>query len=102
MRRAFDAAERASRLGGRSYFETFADIGGIAAGVLALDPGDEDTQEPHGEDEAYYIIEGDGYLRIGGRDYAVRPGMVFLVEAGREHRFHGNTRRLTAAYFFGG
>ncbi|CAI9832525.1 Cupin (fragment) [Nitrosopumilaceae archaeon] len=32
----------------------------------------------------------------------MRPGMVFLVEAGREHRFHGNTRRLTAAYFFGG
>ena len=30
-----------------SYFNTFLDKKSLAAGVLSLDPGEEDTQEPH-------------------------------------------------------
>jgi len=33
-------------------------------GVLFLRPGEKDTQEPHESDEIYYIIAGDGFLRI--------------------------------------
>ncbi len=33
------------------YFHTFIDRESLAAGVLSLGPGEEDTQEPHDSDE---------------------------------------------------
>ena len=49
---------------GNSYFNTFLDKNTLAAGVLVLKPGEEDTQLPHESDEMYYILEGDGFLKI--------------------------------------
>ncbi len=40
---------------GNSYFNTFLDKNTLAAGVLVLKPGEEDTQLPHESDEMYYI-----------------------------------------------
>ena len=37
------------------YFNTFINTESLAAGVLVLQPGEEDTQEPHDSDEVYYI-----------------------------------------------
>jgi len=31
---------------------------------LVLQPGEEDTQVPHASDEVYFIISGDGFLKI--------------------------------------
>ena len=93
---------RAARLGGGAYFDTFLDRASLAAGILVLRPGELDTQGPHGEDEVYYVISGDGFLRVRGRDYEARAGKAFFVPAGAEHRFHGNRRELRALYFFGG
>lgn len=87
--------------GSEEYFYTFIDRDGLAAGVLSLDPGDEDTQGPHESDEVYYIVRGDGFLRIGRKDHAVSAGRVFFVARNKEHFFHGNTERLVALYFFG-
>lgn len=88
--------------GSGEYFHTFIDRGSLAAGVLSLDPGGEDTQEPHESDELYYVVRGDGFLRIGRKDYAVSAGSAFFVARNTEHRFHGNAERLVALYFFGG
>ena len=52
-----------------SYFNTFLDKKSLAAGVLSLDPGEEDTQEPHESDEMYYVLKGNGFLRINKNDY---------------------------------
>lgn len=87
---------------GGPYFHTFINRPGLAAGILVLGPGEQDTQEPHEDDEVYYVISGDGYLRINGRDYAVSKDRLFFVAKNARHFFHGNKRELRVLYFFGG
>ena len=84
------------------YFHTFINRQSLAAGILFLKPGEPDTQEPHDTDEIYYIIRGDGYLKIKQKDYPVSEGKVFFVAKNVRHNFFGNTKDLTVLYFFGG
>lgn len=84
------------------YFNTFINTENLAAGVLVLQADEEDTQEPHDSDEVYYIIKGDGFLKIKNKDYSVEPNKMYFVEKKVEHFFHGNKKELTVLYFFGG
>ena len=84
------------------YFRTFINLQSLAAGVLVLQPGEEDTQEPHESDEVYFIIKGDGFLKIKNKDYPVSPNKIFFVGKEIEHYFHGNKEDLIVLYFFGG
>ncbi len=85
-----------------TYFHTFINKPSLAAGVLVLKPGEEDTQEPHDSDEVYYVISGDGFLKIKDKDYKVSKDKVFFVAKDAEHCFHGNKKELKVLYFFGG
>ena len=85
-----------------SYFHTFINRDSLAAGILLLKPGEKDTQSPHDSDEIYYVIRGDGYLKINKKDYPVSEGKVFFVAKDVEHYFFGNTAELEVLYFFGG
>lgn len=87
---------------GDDYFHTFINKESLAAGVLSLEPGEEDTQTPHESDELYYVIEGNGFLKIKKKDYKISPGKVFFVAKDVEHYFFGNTKKLVVLYFFGG
>ena len=42
------------------YFFTFINKQSLVAGVLVLQPGEKDTQEPHESDEVYFVIKGNG------------------------------------------
>ena len=68
-----------------SYFNTFLNKENLAAGLLVLKPGEEDTQLPHESDEMYYILDGDGFLKIKNKDYSVKKGKVFFVPKNLEH-----------------
>ncbi len=85
-----------------SYFHTFINRESLATGVLVLQPGEEDTQVPHTSDEVYYVIEGNGFLKIKDKDYKVSKDKVFFVAKDVEHNFHGNKKELKVLYFFGG
>ena len=85
-----------------SYFHTFINRNSLAAGILILKPGEEDTQTPHESDEVYFIISGDGFLKIKDRDYKVSKDKLFFVGKDVPHFFHGNTKELKVLYFFGG
>jgi mannose-6-phosphate isomerase-like protein (cupin superfamily) len=85
-----------------SFFHTFINKDSLAAGVLVLKPGEEDTQTPHDSDEVYYVISGNGYLKIKDKDYKVSKDKLFFVAKDVEHFFHGNTKELKVLYFFGG
>ena len=87
---------------GSSYFDTFLNKETLAAGILVLKPGEEDTQLPHESDEIYYVLEGDGYLKIKNKNYSIKKGKVFFVPKNVEHYFFGNKKKLTVLYFFGG
>lgn len=56
--------------------------------------GSVDDQQPHTEDEVYYVSAGRGILTIGGDAVPVEPGSVAFVAAGVEHRFGSITEDL--------
>ena len=87
---------------GNSYFNTFLDKDALAAGILVLKPGEEDTQIPHELDEMYYVLDGDGFLKIKNKKYKLKKGKAFFVPKNTEHYFFGNKNKLTVLYFFGG
>ena len=85
-----------------SYFHTFINRESLATGVLVLQPGEEDIQVPHTSDEVYYVIEGNGFLKIKNKDYIVSKNKLFFVAKDVEHFFHGNISELKDLYFFDG
>jgi mannose-6-phosphate isomerase-like protein (cupin superfamily) len=86
----------------KEYFHTFISRQSLSAGILFLKPGEKDTQAPHDTDELYYILSGDGYLKINKKDYPVSEGNAFFVAKNAVHYFFGNTKELSVLYFFGG
>ncbi|MEM3169250.1 MAG: cupin domain-containing protein [Candidatus Nitrosotenuis sp.] len=84
------------------YFHTFLNRDNIAAGVLVLQPHEEDTQTPHDVDEVYFVVRGDGYLKINNKDYEVSEGKAFYVQKDIPHKFFGNKKELIVLYFFSG
>ncbi len=72
----------------------------MSAGVYQLAVGSIDPQEPHTEDELYYIVQGRSLIRVDNEDMAVAPGSLVYVAANVEHRFHTITEALTVLVFF--
>ena len=85
-----------------TYFHTFINRKSLAVGILVLQPGQKDTQEPHENDEVYFIIKGDGFLKINKKDYSISKNKLYFVAKNTEHFFHSNNTELVALYFFGG
>jgi mannose-6-phosphate isomerase-like protein (cupin superfamily) len=85
-----------------NYFHTFINRETLAVGVLVLQPGEEDSQAPHDSDEVYYVVKGDGFLKINKKDYQISAGKMYFVQKDIEHCFFGNTKELIVLYFFGG
>src|SRR6476646_762597 len=83
------------------YFREFIATRGIQAGIIRLHPGDNDTQEPHSVDEVYYVIEGKGFIKLNGKNQAIKDGTSIFVRAGTEHRFFGNIQDLVIFYALG-
>ncbi len=84
------------------WYDTFICKDNMAVGVLRLKPNQEDPQDPHLYDEIYYIIKGDGYLRVDDKDIEVREGRIIFVPAYVKHKFHSNSKELIALYVFAG
>ena len=101
MKHEYSLSDCLAKAGGDSYFYTFLDRPGMAAGVLRLSPGQHDVQEPHDSDEIYLVLSGDGFLRIKDRDYRLSRDKAYFVPKGTPHRFHSNTTDLAVLYFFG-
>ena len=72
----------------------------LSTGLYLLPAGTRDPQQPHTEDEVYYVIGGSGQIMVAGEDRAVRAGSVVFVAAGVEHRFHTIAEDLTILVFF--
>jgi mannose-6-phosphate isomerase-like protein (cupin superfamily) len=87
------------RAAGKLYFE-FLRIPTMSLGIYALPANGADPQQPHTEDEVYYVVSGRGIIRVGAEDRAVGPGSIVFVAANVEHRFHSITDELTLLVFF--
>jgi len=103
MKLDFDVDEYIEKIkNGNEYFHTFINRTTLAVGVLVLQPGEKDTQEPHESDEVYLILKGDGFLKIKDKDYPISKNKMYFVAKNIEHYFHGNSKELVVLYFFGG
>jgi mannose-6-phosphate isomerase-like protein (cupin superfamily) len=62
----------------------------MAGGTMSVElyaPKDEDLQQPHTQDELYFIQRGTGELVINGQRFDAAAGDAFFVAAGVQHRF---------------
>ena len=85
---------------GRPYLE-FVSVPDLSVGLYVLDPGQPDLQQPHTEDEVYYVISGRGRITVGDEERDVGPGSVVFVAATVPHRFHDIAERLVILVAFG-
>ena len=87
------------RESGQRFFE-FIRVPVLSVGVYTLPAGSEDLQQPHTEDEVYYVSHGMATIRVGDEDSPVVPGSIIYVPALVEHRFHTIVEDLTVIVFF--
>ena len=84
---------------GERYLEFFKGDN-LSLGLYSLPTGDEDPQQPHTEDEVYYVVSGYANLKVGDIDRSVKPGSIIFVEAGVDHKFHDITENLMVMVVF--
>lgn len=98
---AFELAHLIPQRGqsGSEYLE-FIRKPSLSVGLYMLSAGAIDQQEPHTEDEVYYIASGRGSIQVDNESRPVEAGSVVFVQANAEHRFHTITEDLTILVFF--
>jgi mannose-6-phosphate isomerase-like protein (cupin superfamily) len=84
---------------GRRYWE-FLRVPAMSAGLYVLPVGAHDPQQPHHQDEMYYVVRGRARFKAGDEDTDVAAGSVIFVAAKVEHRFYDITEELSALVFF--
>jgi mannose-6-phosphate isomerase-like protein (cupin superfamily) len=68
-------------------YEIVHESPGLEIGVYALVAPEPDRQQPHADDEVYFVLEGSGVLEIEGVPVELHEGQVVFVAAGDDHRF---------------
>ncbi len=99
---AFELADIAAQreASDRPYLE-FITVPDLSVGLYVLAAGQPDLQQPHTEDEVYYIVSGRGRITVGEDVRDVRAGSIVLMPATVPHRFHDITEDLTILVAFG-
>lgn len=101
MEHAYELADLLQKQGasGRLYLE-FLRVPTLSMGIYTLPAGATDPQQPHSEDEVYFVTGGSGMIFVGGEDRPVTAGSIVYVAASVEHRFHTITEDLNVIVFF--
>ena len=77
----------------------------MTGGTMSLEvfaPKDSDLQQPHSQDELYFIHSGTGQLMINGQPFAAAAGDAFFVAAGVAHKFENFSHDfVTWVVFYG-
>ena len=103
MADAFDLRELAAALApDRHDFAEFfrSPSGSLSLTVARWPAGSVDDQQPHTEDEVYYVAAGRAQLTVDGEPTPVEPGSVAFVAAGVEHRFSEIAEDLEVLVFW--
>lgn len=95
----FDALE-AKRATGKQAYLSLLNVDSMHCGIYSLPAGGVDGQQPHMEDEVYFVQSGKGKIKIHNKDYDVQPGSIVFVPAHAEHRFHSISKDLKLLVFF--
>jgi mannose-6-phosphate isomerase-like protein (cupin superfamily) len=72
---------------GKGGYEIVHTSPGLEVGVYVLVAPEPDRQQPHADDELYFVLDGGGVLEIEGRPVSLEQGEAVFVPAGADHRF---------------
>jgi mannose-6-phosphate isomerase-like protein (cupin superfamily) len=77
----------------------------LAGGTMSVEvfaPKTSDVQQPHAQDELYFIHSGTGQIIINEQRFAASAGDAFFVAAGVTHRFENFSNDfVTWVVFYG-
>ncbi|MFI9393279.1 cupin domain-containing protein [Streptomyces bauhiniae] len=90
-------AERAANEG--AYLQ-FLRERNMSVGLYALDAGSHDPQQPHLQDEVYFVVSGRASVSVGLETTEVARGSVVYVPAGVSHKFHHISEDLRVLVVF--
>jgi len=94
------ASLQAERAASERPYLPFLTVPTMRAGLYELAAGAVDGQQPHDQDELYYVVAGRGRFTADGETTDVGPGSVLFVAAEVEHRFHDITADLSIVVVF--
>src|SRR5258706_14861655 len=83
----------------KSYLE-FLRESSLSMGLYVRQAGEGDPQQPHTEDEVYYVVSGAGQVDVAGENRAVSAGSIIFVPANVKHQFHSITEDISVLVFF--
>jgi mannose-6-phosphate isomerase-like protein (cupin superfamily) len=81
-------------------WQEFLRVPALSVGIYVLAAGSSDLQQPHTEDEVYYVVSGRAHIRVADQQQPVGTGSIVYVAKGVEHRFFDMTEELTVLVFF--
>ncbi len=81
------------------YLE-FLRVPSLSVGLYHLAAGSEDQQNPHSEDEAYYVTAGKAKINVDGEIQPVQAGSLIFVPAQVKHQFIEIEESLSVLVFF--
>jgi mannose-6-phosphate isomerase-like protein (cupin superfamily) len=84
---------------GKLYYE-FLREDSMSLGLYVLAAGSTDPQQPHNEDEIYYVLNGRAQITLADETKAVQPGSTIFVGKHVAHKFHDISEDLTLLVFF--
>lgn len=98
---AFEVSElqQQQQAAGKLWLE-FMRVSDLSMGLYVLPAGSRDPQQPHTEDEVYYVLSGRGQIQVGAEERAVQAGSIVYVAKTVPHRFHSITEELQVLVFF--
>ncbi|MCB9437164.1 MAG: cupin domain-containing protein [Anaerolineales bacterium] len=81
-------------------YHEFLRVPAMSLGLYILPAHSTDPQQPHNEDEVYYVVSGRGMIEVAGENQSVQSGTIVYVPAHAPHHFHSITEDLTIVVFF--
>jgi len=78
----------------------FLKVPSLYCGMYVLKAGAGDPQNPHQDDEVYYVESGRAKIRVNDEIHDAVPGSVIFVKAGAQHKFHDIEEDLKLLVFF--
>jgi quercetin dioxygenase-like cupin family protein len=78
----------------------FLEVSTMTMGLYVLPEDGVDHQEPHEQDEVYYVVGGRAMIEVEGESRQVKAGSVVYVKANADHRFFNIEEELKVLVFF--
>ncbi len=84
----------------KNSYLPFLNVSSLHCGIYTLAAGGKDGQQPHSQDEIYYVEAGTAKINLLGKDYELKPGSIVFVPAKAQHHFHSIETDLKTLVFF--